>query len=71
MIKPHLTKIGMSATLALKDHQLKLINQGKKVYKFGFGQSPFPVPDCMQEELRKNAHQKDYLPTQGLPALRD
>lgn len=26
---------------------------------------------CMQEELKRNAFQKDYLPTQGLPALRD
>ncbi len=44
---------------------------GKTVYKFGFGQSPFPIPDVVVRALRDHAHEKDYLPVTGLPALRE
>jgi aspartate aminotransferase len=37
----------------------------------GLGQSPFPVPERVVESLRVHAHEKDYLPVQGLPALRE
>lgn len=40
-------------------------------YSIFQGQSPFPVPDVMVQKLRENAHQKDYLPSRGLPALRE
>lgn len=40
-------------------------------YKYGLGQSPFPVPKVMVEALRESAHEKDYLAVQGLPALRE
>ena len=48
-----------------------MISSGKEVYKLGLGQSPFPVPDFLQEALARHAHQKDYLPTQGLIPLRE
>ena len=44
---------------------------GKKIYQFGFGQSPFPVPEKIVEALKKNAHRKEYLPIQGLLELRE
>ncbi len=31
-------------------------------FMLGLGQSPFPVPQPMVEELKRNAHQKAYLP---------
>jgi len=37
----------------------------------GLGQSPFPVPEVVANALRKNAHQKDYLPVKGLLDLRN
>ena len=43
----------------------------KKVYSFGFGQSPFPVPNSIVNKLKENAHRKEYLPIQGLVALRE
>ena len=49
----------------------KLISEGKKVFQFGFGQSPFPVPEKIVEKLRQNAHRKEDLPIQGLPELRE
>gem|GEM_PF-2729377 len=35
------------------------------------GQSPFPVPAPVVEALRLHAHEKDYLPVKGLPAIRE
>ena len=48
-----------------------LENEGKEVIKFGFGQSPFNIPDTIVDELKKNAFQKSYLPIQGLQQLRE
>jgi len=59
----------LSATLAINELSNSLRKQGKKIYKLGLGQSPFPVPQSVVDELKNNAHQKDYLPVRGLPAL--
>ncbi|MBN1957650.1 MAG: aminotransferase class I/II-fold pyridoxal phosphate-dependent enzyme [Desulfuromonadales bacterium] len=61
----------VSATLGINEESNRLINEGKQVYKLGLGQSPFPVPEPIVRELQNNAHQKDYLPVRGLPALCD
>lgn len=63
--------LGQSATLLINERSNELIKEGKKVYKLGLGQSPFPVPSIVQEALRQNAHQKDYLPVRGLWSLRE
>ena len=36
-----------SATLAINELSQKLITEGTEVFKFGLGQSPFPVPDII------------------------
>lgn len=59
----------VSATLGINEESNRLIAEGRTVYKLGLGQSPFPVPDPVVRELQNNAHQKDYLPVRGLPAL--
>lgn len=59
-----------SATLAINERSAELQSLGKKIYRLGLGQSPFPVPDFVVEELQKHAHQKDYLPVAGLKELR-
>jgi aspartate aminotransferase len=59
-----------SATLAINEQSERLKSEGKKVYKLGLGQSPFPVPEPVVNELRLNAHQKSYLPVKGLPELK-
>ena len=38
--------IPLSATLAINEKSSELIRQGRKVYKLGLGQSPFPVPEA-------------------------
>ncbi len=60
-----------SATLAINERSDALIKSGKKIYKLGLGQSPFPVPGPVVEALRENAFQKDYLPVRGLYILRE
>jgi aspartate aminotransferase len=70
LIKTNLTKLKPSATLAINEKSKELILKGKKVYRFGFGQSPFPVPNKIVSALKENANKKAYLPMQGLPELR-
>jgi aspartate aminotransferase len=60
-----------SATLDINERSNDLIAAGEEVLKLGLGQSPFPVPEPVVESLRQNAHQKNYLPVQGLPQLRE
>ena len=71
IIKINLTSLEPSATLAINEKSKVLISKGKKIYRFGFGQSPFPVPEKIVSTLKKNANRKTYLPMQGLPKLRD
>lgn len=70
-IKYNIRTLKPSATLAINEYSNELIRQGKKVYKLGFGQSPFPVPDEVVNALIEHAHEKDYLPVKGLYALRE
>lgn len=59
-----------SATLAINERSHQRLAQGHNVFKLGLGQSPFPVPASVVEDLRRHASEKDYLPVAGLPALR-
>jgi aspartate aminotransferase len=68
-LNPLVMSLKESATLSINLKALELRRKGKHVVHFGFGQSPFPVPELLQEALRRNADKKDYLPTQGLPEL--
>jgi len=70
MIKNKIKNLDLSATLKINEISKKLEQEGKEIIKFGFGQSPFPVPDKVVDELKKNAHQKSYLPILGLDDLR-
>lgn len=60
-----------SATLAINEKSSMLAREGRKVFRLGLGQSPFPVPATVVESLQRNAYQKDYLPVKGLPLLRE
>ena len=71
LTKKNILKLKQSSTLIINEKCKELISQGKKVYQFGFGQSPFPVPEKIVTVLKDNAHRKEYLPIQGLPELRD
>jgi len=70
IIKDQINQLRPSATLAINEESNRLKRSGKKVYKFGFGQSPFPVPDSIISALKNNANKNTYLPMQGLEELR-
>ncbi|MDO9190944.1 MAG: aminotransferase class I/II-fold pyridoxal phosphate-dependent enzyme, partial [Sulfurimicrobium sp.] len=60
-----------SATLAINERSGQLLQEGRQVFRLGLGQSRFPVPQPVVDELKANAHQKDYQPVRGLYALRE
>ena len=66
----NLVGVSTSATIAIHERAATLRAEGRRVFKLGLGQSPFPVPGPMVEALQRHAAEKDYLPTAGLPALR-
>jgi len=69
-IQKNIQSLKTSATLAINELSKQLIEEGKEVFKFGLGQSPFPVPKVIVDELKKHSHQKDYLNVSGLLGLR-
>tara|TARA_B100001123_G_scaffold374592_1_gene439989 strand:- start:159 stop:1385 length:1227 start_codon:yes stop_codon:yes gene_type:complete len=71
MIKDKVKNLKISATLKMNEISKDLESKGKEVFKFGFGQSPFEVPEDVVLELKKNAFQNKYLPMQGLFELRE
>ena len=70
MIKNIVKDLKPSATLRINEETKKFESQGKKIFKFGFGQSPFQIPKDIVDELKNNAYQNKYLPMQGLSELR-
>ncbi len=70
LIKKNIQSLKPSSTLLINEKSKELIKKGKKIINFGFGQSPFPVPKKIVDELKQNAYKKEYLPIQGLLSLR-
>jgi aspartate/methionine/tyrosine aminotransferase len=68
-LNPLVLSLKESATLAINLKALQMRREGREIFHFGFGQSPFPVPEPIQEALRRNVDKKNYLPTRGLPDL--
>ena len=48
-VKKNISKLKESSTLAINEKSKEFIEAGKKIYRFGFGQSPFPVPEKIVE----------------------
>ena len=71
MIKDIVKNLEVSSTLRINEISKKLESEGKEVFKFGFGQSPFKIPEDVVNELKNNAFKNKYLPMQGLPELRE
>ena len=70
MLKDNIKNLEPSSTLKINEISKKLEEKGEKIFKFGFGQSPFKIPIDIVNELKNNAHQNKYLPMQGLAELR-
>jgi len=71
MLKNIVKDLEPSSTLKINEISRDLENKGEKIFKFGFGQSPFQIPSDVVNELKNNAHRNKYLPMQGLKELRE
>jgi aspartate/methionine/tyrosine aminotransferase len=69
-INKNISQLKLSSTLQINESVKKMGSKGDKVYHFGFGQSPFPIPKTIVKKLKKNADCNHYLPTVGLQELR-
>lgn len=65
-----LKTVEKSQTLLLNEQSRTIEGTGREVFKFGFGQSPFPPLDAAIQGLRLHAAAKDYTSVQGLSELR-
>jgi aspartate aminotransferase len=63
--------LAKSPTIAIHERCRALERAGRRVCRLGLGQSPFPVPSPVVEALREHADRKEYLPSAGLPELRE
>jgi len=70
-LNPNIIGLRESPTLRINQQCKELIAQGKKIYRLGLGQSPFPIPESVVNALRLYAPQKEYQHVQGLPELRE
>ena len=71
MLKNIVKDLEPSSTLKINEISRDLEAKGEKIFKFGFGQSPFQIPTDIVNVLKDNAYQNKYLPMQGLKELRE
>ncbi|MEE8120608.1 MAG: aminotransferase class I/II-fold pyridoxal phosphate-dependent enzyme [Anaerolineales bacterium] len=70
-IRKNVGRIHFSPTLEINERVRSAREQGKEVLHMGFGQSPFPAHPLIQEALADSADKNMYLPSAGLPELRE
>jgi len=76
-VPDHLAAIATPLNLQINDRINRLRRECERrgcdaiYHHFAFGQSPFPPPPTVVEALRENADKHSYLPTGGLPELRE
>lgn len=51
LMNPHVQGVTQSPSLAFNEKTMEFQNSGKKVYRLGFGKSPFPIPDILVKEF--------------------
>ncbi len=69
-IRTSVERLHFSPTLEINEYVNKYRNKGAQILHMGFGQSPFPVHPKIQEALAVHADKNMYLPSAGLPELR-
>ena len=61
MLKDIVKNLEPSSTLKINEVCRQLEEKGKKIFKFGFGQSPFQVPTDIVNELKKKCSSKQIF----------
>ena len=67
----HLRDTRHSETLLNNQLARQRLESEMPLYRFGFGESPFPVPDRVISAMHKATHRKEYSDVQGLLELRE
>ncbi|CAL4093633.1 unnamed protein product, partial [Meganyctiphanes norvegica] len=70
LVRPDLANHKEASNLAFNEHVKALKKSGRDISHFAFGQSPFPIPQCIVDGLKEFAHENAYLPMTGIPELR-
>ncbi|TKR69217.1 hypothetical protein L596_021401 [Steinernema carpocapsae] len=70
IIREDLRNTGGASNLEFNNRLKRMIAEGKTVHHFGFGQSPFPIPEPIVQGLRDHADKCQYLSVAGIPELR-
>jgi aspartate/methionine/tyrosine aminotransferase len=77
LLESHLRHVSSPANLLINDQigafRKYCLEHGcrRPYHHFAFGQSPFPPPPTVVKALKANASKHSYLPTAGLPELRE
>ncbi len=69
-LTPYIRSGKHSETLLINQLSQSRAENNQQVFKFGFGQSPFPVPEAITQQLAQAAHRKEYMSVQGHLPLR-
>ena len=65
-LRDNLENYGPASNLAHNEKIREMIADGRPIYHFGFGQSPFPLLGTAVEALKRHASKSAYLPVAGL-----
>lgn len=71
VIRKDLQSYRPATTLLLNEKITQMLLEGKRVYHFGFGQSPFPVMAEARAALERHSGENSYLPVAGIRPLRE
>ena len=64
-LRDNLENYGPASNLAHNEKIREMIADGRPIYHFGFGQSPFPLLGTAVEALKRHASKSAYLPVAG------
>ncbi|MBV1910208.1 MAG: pyridoxal phosphate-dependent aminotransferase [Kangiellaceae bacterium] len=70
-LAPYLRSQEYSATLLINQASKLREQNNLPIYHFGFGQSPFAVPQAIVNSLAAHAHEKQYMAVEGDLKLRE
>lgn len=65
LVRTDLAEYAPASNLQFNEHIRDLIQSGRKIFHFAFGQSPFPVVESAVQALKVHAGENAYLPVAG------
>lgn len=63
--------VAKSGTFTINEKSKELEQAGRRIYRFGFGESPFPPPSRVRLALERACQRSEYTDVAGMPALRE